>query len=48
MLFIRNHEREVELDEIKDAYEHEISMIIQVGQIARIQMSRHFVVYTGM
>lgn len=33
MLFIRNHEREVELDEIKDAYEHEISLVIQVSHV---------------
>lgn len=30
MLFTRNHEREVELDELRDAYEQEISYVIQV------------------
>ncbi|WAR00870.1 F184A-like protein [Mya arenaria] len=29
MLFTRNHEKEVEIDALKDAYEHEITLVIQ-------------------
>lgn len=30
MLFTRNHEREVEIDELKIAYEQEIANVVQV------------------
>ena len=29
MLFTRNHEKEVEIDALKDAYEHEITLVIE-------------------